>query len=63
MPRLQLPTDLPFEVGALYNRRQQIHGALGGQMQGGISTPSNSPFVILFTGEAGSQHGYRDHWE
>ena len=32
-------------------------------MQGGISTPSNSPFVILFTGEAGSQHGYRDHWE
>ena len=63
MPRLQLPTDLPFEVGALYNRRQQIHGLLGGQMQGGISTPSSSPFVILFTGEAGSQHGYRDHWE
>jgi 5-methylcytosine-specific restriction enzyme A len=63
MPRLQLPTDLPFEVGALYNRRQEIHGLLGGQMQGGISTPAGSPFVILFTGEAGSQHGYRDHWE
>jgi len=63
MPRLQLPTNLPFEVGALYNRRQQIHGPLGGQRQGGISTPNNSPFVILFTGEAGSQHGYRDHWE
>src|SRR5690606_12966410 len=46
MPRLQLPTDLPFEVGALYNRRQQIHGPLGGQRQGGISTPSSSPFVI-----------------
>lgn len=63
MRRLQLPTDLPYEVGALYNRRQDIHGLLGGQMQGGISTPTNSPFVILFTGEAGSQHGYRDHWE
>ncbi|RPD83905.1 HNH endonuclease [Luteimonas sp. 100069] len=63
MPRLQLPTNLPFEVGALYNRRQQIHGLLGGQQQGGISTPNNSPFVILFTGEAGSQHGYGDHWE
>lgn len=63
MPRLQLPTDLPYEIGALYNRRQDIHGRLGGQMQGGISTPTNSPFVVLFTGEAGSQHGYRDHWE
>ena len=63
MTRLQLPSDLPYEVGALYNRRQDIHGVLGGQMQGGISTPSNSPFVILFTGEAGEQHGYRDHWE
>ncbi len=63
MPRPQLSADLPFEVGALYNRRREIHGVLGGQMQGGISTPANSPFVILFTGEAGAQHGYRDHWE
>lgn len=63
MPRLQLPKDLPFEVGALYDRRQEIHGPLGGQRQGGISTPAGCPFVILFTGEAGSQHGYRDHWE
>lgn len=32
-------------------------------MQGGISTPTNSPFVILFTGEAGKQHGYHDFWD
>ena len=32
-------------------------------MQGGISTPANSPFVILFTGEAGKQHGYHDFWD
>ena len=63
MEGLQNNRDLPFEVGALYNRRQEIHGRLGGQNQGGISTPANSPFVILFTGEAGQQHGYGDHWE
>ena len=32
-------------------------------MQGGISTPAKSPFVILFTGEAGKQHGYHDFWD
>ena len=63
MGGLTLVNDLPFEVGALYSRRQDIHGRYGGQTQGGISTPSSSPFVILFTGEAGSQHGYMDHWE
>jgi hypothetical protein len=63
MERLVPTADLPFEVGALYNRRHEIHGRLGGQMQGGISTPANSPFVILFTGEAGKQHGYEDFWD
>lgn len=63
MPRIQLTSDLPYEVGALYNRRRDIHGVLGGQRQGGISTPATSPFVILFTGEAGVEHGYHDHWE
>jgi 5-methylcytosine-specific restriction protein A len=61
---LLLPvTNLPFDVGALYSRRDDIHGRYGGQTQGGISTPAKSPFVILFTGEAGAQHGYLDHWE
>ena len=63
MERLLPPTDLPFEIGALYSRRDQIHGPLGGQRQGGISTPATSPFVILFTGEAGKQHGYHDFWD
>lgn len=63
MEHLLLVTDLPFQVGALYSRREDIHGRYGGQTQGGISTPASSPFVILFTGEAGSQHGYMDHWE
>jgi 5-methylcytosine-specific restriction protein A len=35
---------------------------LGGQRQGGISTPTKRPIVLLFTGESGSDHGYQDAW-
>ncbi|WP_329768418.1 HNH endonuclease [Stenotrophomonas muris] len=55
--------ELPFEVGALYNRQMQIHGVFGGQQQGGISTPKKYPLVIAFTGEAGVSHGYHDFWD
>jgi len=55
--------ELPFQVGALYNRQAQIHALLGGQQQGGISTPRDNPVVIAFTGEAGISHGYRDFWD
>jgi len=54
---------LPFQVGALYNRQVQIHALLGGQQQGGISTPKDNPVIIAFTGEAGISHGYRDFWD
>jgi 5-methylcytosine-specific restriction protein A len=52
-----------FEIGKLYNRRRDIHGRFGGQQQGGISTPSNEPFIFLFTGDSGQEFGYSDHWE
>lgn len=55
--------ELPFEVGALYSRRDQIHAVFGGQQQGGISTPKDHPLVIAFTGEAGVSHGYHDFWD
>ena len=55
--------DVPFKVGALYHRRDEIHARFGGQRQGGISTPKDSPVVILFTGEAGATHGYHDFWD
>ncbi len=51
-----------FAVGAVYNRRRDIHGRLGGNQQSGISTPKDSPFVILFTGRQGHQHGYFDQY-
>lgn len=59
---LMIGTDLPFAMGALYNRRMEIHERWGGQRQGGISTPKDAPFVFIFTGEAGKSHGYHDEW-
>ena len=52
-----------FEVGSLYRRRDDIHGPFGGQQQGGISTPRDQPYIFLFTGSSGEQHGYRDGWK
>ena len=51
-----------FEIGRTYNRRRDIHGKYGGQMQGGICTPKDHPLVIAFTGASGQQHGYADSW-
>jgi 5-methylcytosine-specific restriction protein A len=55
--------EVPYQIGALYNRQVDIHGRLGGQQQGGISTPIGFPVIIIFTGEAGFDHGYRDFWD
>jgi len=41
-------------------RRADLHSVLGGQRQGGISTPSRYPVILLFTGETGHQYGYQD---
>lgn len=51
-----------FEVGGVYHRRNDIHARFGGQRQGGISTPSGVPYILLFTGESGEQYGYKDGW-
>ena len=52
-----------FEVGRIYNRRQEIHEPYGGQWQSGISTPADRPFIFLFSGESGEQYGYKDGWD
>ncbi|WP_318516693.1 HNH endonuclease [Photobacterium leiognathi] len=49
-----------FEVGKVYNRREDIHKVYKGQQYGGISTPSNYPYIFIFTGEAGQEFGYSD---
>src|SRR5262249_23438164 len=50
-----------FIQGHVY-RRSDLHDRYGGQRQGGISTPSQYPFIMLFTSEGGEQHGYADGW-
>jgi len=55
--------ELPFQIGALYNRQAHIHGLFGGDQQSGISTPKDHPVIFAFTGEAGFSHGYRDFWD
>ena len=53
--------DCTFNPGQLY-RRRELHEIFGGQRQGGISTPTKAPFVLLITGDSGKQHGYSDEW-
>lgn len=50
-----------FVPGTLY-RRRDLHDRYGGQQQGGISTPANHPFIMLFTTDRGQDYGYRDGW-
>ncbi|MFC2047927.1 HNH endonuclease [Chloroflexota bacterium] len=50
-----------FVNGQLYVRRY-LHERYGGQQQGGICTPSNQDFMMIFTGEQGEQYGYHDGW-
>jgi 5-methylcytosine-specific restriction protein A len=53
---------MSFEVGQVYNRRDDLHAHYGGQQQGGISTPANHPYIFLFTGASGSEYGYKDEF-
>lgn len=50
-----------FKVGREY-KRKEIHENYGGQGQGGISTPKNKNFIILFTSDSGARHGYYDEY-
>lgn len=50
-----------FEKGHLY-KRSDLHKEYGGQRQGGIATPKDRPFLLLFTGKGGHPYGYQDGW-
>ncbi len=54
--------DLNLVPGRIY-RRRDIHKEFGGQTQGGISTPRDTPVILLFTGHQGQPYGYQDGWE
>jgi 5-methylcytosine-specific restriction enzyme A len=44
-------------------RRSQIHDQFGGSRQGGISHSATHPYIFIFSGQSGHQHGYKDQWE
>jgi len=58
---MNVSMDVVFTPGQIY-RRRDLHAKVGGQRQGGISTPANAPFIFLITGDSGKQHGYSDDW-
>lgn len=53
---------LPFIPDQEY-RRRDIHIQYGGNRQAGICPSSTHPFIFIFTGKTGDQHGYKDMWE
>lgn len=57
-----MPQEPDFTVGQEY-RRRDLHASYRGQQQGGISTPSEYPMVLLFTGDTGEQYGYSDDFQ
>jgi len=54
---------IPFLPDQLYNRRRDIHSVYGGNWQSGICPSSNYPYIFIFTGSTGHQHGYEDGWD
>lgn len=54
---------LPFIPNHIYNRRADIHALYGGSWQSGISPSANFPYIFIFSGKSGHQHGYKDGWD
>lgn len=54
---------IPFIPNQIYNRRADIHAVYGGNWQGGICPSSSYPFIFIFSGKSGHQHGYKDGWD
>jgi 5-methylcytosine-specific restriction protein A len=56
---LKSPSFIP---GQIY-KRSLIHDQFGGNRQGGIAPSAKGPYIFIFSGETGHQHGYKDQWE
>jgi hypothetical protein len=57
---LRLPSGAVLRPDDRVRRREDLHSALGGQEQGGISTPAEHPVVLAFSGSTGRLFGYTD---
>lgn len=54
---------IPFIPGKVYHRRNEVHSLYGGNWQGGICPSSKYPYIFIFSGKSGHQHGYQDGWD
>lgn len=43
-------------------QRSWIHDNYGGNRQSGISPSRQGPYIFIFSGSQGHQHGYKDQW-
>lgn len=50
-----------FDIGEIYNR-WFIHDVFKGERYRGIATPSDHPYIFIFTGESGETYGYEDEF-
>jgi hypothetical protein len=55
-------TKTPFIPNQIY-KRSDIHDQFGGNRQSGICPSSSYPYIFIFSGAGGKQHGYKDQWE
>ena len=43
-------------------KRSEIHDLYGGNRQSGICPSASTPYIFIFSGSGGQQHGYKDEW-
>jgi 5-methylcytosine-specific restriction enzyme A len=55
-------SQLPFIPNQIM-RRSDIHDRFGGNRQSGISPSAQFPYIFIFSGDQGKEHGYQDAWD
>jgi len=55
-------TTSPFVLNNIY-KRSSLHDEFGGSRRGGIAVSARFPYIFIFSGDTGHQHGYKDQWE
>ncbi len=51
----------PFKVTKSY-KRSILHDNFGGNRQSGIAPCAKYPYIFVFSGSSGQEHGYKDQW-
>lgn len=62
MTSTAVPADYSELEPGVHYRRQELHDQWGGQRYRGIATCADYPLILLFTGDAGKEHGYKDEF-